>query len=347
MRLGMTKFTERVRIGVVVLVMAVLVLAAGGNPAQSQSQTQPAGSANDQSGKTVYVVTPVFGSSWLKQLGVFDIRLSPMGEMGSVGPPPPSPRVEPFFPVEGGPPGGGMGMGMGGMMGRNYAPLRLSSSEIESLLGEKFLLAGSDFYRLDCRSCHGANGKGSPPVINALIGPFQGTSAALIEERMKKLGRPIGEQMARELASQAEQNILQRLQKGGKRMPAFRHLEGEEVTALMQYIKARVGVPESQGREILVAESVARVGEHLVKGTCKICHDATGPGMRGMGMMQGIIPSLASIPWEQSMQGVVWQVQWGSRNMMRMGGQRMPAYSYITTEEASAAFLYLVAYPPY
>jgi mono/diheme cytochrome c family protein len=88
------------------------------------------------------------------------------------------------------------------------------------------------------------------------------------------------------------------------------------------------------------------VGEHLVKGTCQICHDSTGPGLRGGGMMRGIIPSLASFPYEQSMQSVVWQVKLGSRRMM-MRGPRMPAFPYITTAEAAAAYLYLVSYPPY
>ena len=66
---------------------------------------------------------------------------------------------------------------------------------------------------------------------NSLIGPFQGTSPALLEKRMKKLGRPIGAKLARGLAGQAEQNIRQRLQNGGKKMPPFRHLDGKEVNA--------------------------------------------------------------------------------------------------------------------
>jgi mono/diheme cytochrome c family protein len=94
-------------------------------------------------------------------------------------------------------------------------------------------------------------------------------------------------------------------------------------------------------------QSVSRVGEHLVKGTCRICHDATGPGVGRMGMMRGIIPSLASFIWEQSMQSIVWQVELGSRTMMMMGGQRKPAYPYITAEKAGAAYLYLLQYPSY
>jgi mono/diheme cytochrome c family protein len=332
--------------GIFTALAAIFVLVDHWGPGQSQSAGQPGVNPNEQNSEPAYVVTPVRGPSWLKRLGIFDIRLSPMGEMGGYELPPPSLRKEPRFPVEARPFGGRMGMGMGGMMGRYYPYDRSNPSEVERLMAERFFLVGIDLYRLNCNSCHGPNGNGAPPEINSLIGPFQGTSPTLIQERMKKLGRPIGEELAKELASQAKENILQRLQKGGKKMPPFRHLEGEEVSALVQHLQEYVGAPESQGKEILVMESVSRVGEHLVMGTCHICHDAAGPGRGRMGMMGGIIPSLASFPWEQSMQGLVWQVELGSRPMM-MGGQRMPAYPYITADEAAASYLYLAQYPPY
>ncbi|MEJ2657953.1 MAG: c-type cytochrome, partial [Desulfobacterales bacterium] len=290
-------------------------------------------------------VTPVRGPSWLKQIGVFDINTTPMGEMGGYGPPPPSPRKEPKFPVEAAPLDDRTGMGMGGMMGRSYSNYQLSPSEVEKLTAERFLLAGIDLYRLNCRSCHGPNGNGAPPEIHSLIAPFQGTSPALIQERAKKSGKPMNKDLAKEVAKLALGNILQLLQKGSNKMPPFRHLEGEEINALIQYLQVHVGVPEAKGKTILVTQSVSRVGEHLVKGTCHICHDALGPGRGRMGMMQGIIPSLASFPYEQSMQSIVWTVGLGSR--MMMGGQRMPAYPYITADEAAAAYLYLLKYPPY
>jgi mono/diheme cytochrome c family protein len=335
-------------VGSLLLVAACYVFAADGKSAGNRPVDQPKADLEDVAGP--YVVTPAAGPSWLKLIGIVDIRFTSMGQMGGDAPPPPSPRMEPDFPLGGPPRGGGMGMGgmgMGGMMGRNYSAPQYSPYELERMMSARFSLAGSDFYRLDCRSCHGPNGDGAPPEIKSLIGPLQATSPALIEARMKKSGRPIGEQMAKELASQAQADILKRLQEGGKQMPPFRHLEGEEVNALMQYLKQRVGAPEARGKDILVTESVARVGEHLVKGTCAICHDATGPGMRGGGMMRGIIPSLASFPYEQSMQSVVRQVELGSRPMMMMGGLRMPAYPYITPSEAASAYLYLVQYPPY
>jgi mono/diheme cytochrome c family protein len=330
------------------IVLTVVFMFADFAQTDENQAAGPAGvGATQQNTGAPNFVTPAHGPSWLKYLGIFNIRFTAMGEMGGHEPPPSSPREEPRFPVGGSPPSGPMGMGMGGMMGGAYSNYRFSPDELERMMSEKFLLAGVDLYRLNCRSCHGPNGDGSPPEIKALIGPVQGTSPSLIEERMKKMGRPIGRELAKELAAQADESIRQRLQKGGKRMPPFWHLDSEEVDALMQYLQQHVGAPESRGKEILVTQSVARVGEHLVKGTCQICHDATGPG-RGpmMGMMQGIIPSLASFPYEQSMQSMVWQVAWGSRPMM-MGGQRMPAYPYITSDEAAASYLYLMGYPPY
>jgi mono/diheme cytochrome c family protein len=345
MRIKMATLGGAGLIAIFILFTVAFIFVDNGKPDESQSAGEPGVSAKAQNHESAYVVTPVWGPSWVKQLGIFDIRFTAMGEMGGYEPPPPSPRKEPKFPVEATPPRGRMGMGMGGMMGRSYFNYRFSPSELENMMVQSFFLAGIDFYRLDCQSCHGPTGSGAPPEINSLIGPFQGTSPALIEERMKKLGRPIGEALAMQLASQAEESIRQRLQNGGKKMPSFRHLERKEVDALIQYLQQYVGAPESQGKELLVVQSVPRVGEHLVKGTCHICHDATGPG-RGMGMMARTIPSLASFPWEQSMQSVVWQVKLGSRPMM-MAWQRMPPYPYITTAEAAASYLYLVQYPPY
>jgi mono/diheme cytochrome c family protein len=345
MRVRNAAFIWPIGIGIFIILAAILVLASNGNTGKSPAADHTGASGDTQHIDPADLVTPAHGPSWLKHIGIFDIRASAMGEMGGYDAPPPSPRKEPEFPVETARSGNPMGMGMGGMMGRSYSNYRLSPSEAERLMGERFFLAGSDLFRLDCRSCHGPNGDGAPPEINSLIGPFQGTSPALLEKRMKKLGRPIGAKLAKDLAAQAEENIRQRLHNGGKKMPPFRHLDREEVNALLKYLMVHVGAPEYQGKEMLVKQSVSRVGEHLVKGTCQICHDATGPGIGRMGMMRGIIPSLASFPWEQSMQSIVWQVNLGSR--MMMGGQRMPAYPYITAEESAAAYLYLLQYPPY
>ena len=347
MRHRIAGFSRPVLMMAFTVLTAALMLVNFAMASENQAIGQSAGSANRPNTGAAYVVTPTNGPSWLKYLGIFELRFTAMGQMGGYEPAPPSSRQEPRFPIEESASRGPMGMGRGGMMGGGYSNHRFSSYELEKLMNAKFLLAGVDLYRLNCRACHGPNGDGAPPEIRSLIGPVQGTSPSLIKERMKKMGRPIDDELAKELAAQAEQGIRDRLHKGGEKMPPFMHLDREEIDTLLQYLQKHVGAPESKGKEILVTQSVARVGEHLVKGTCQTCHDATGPG-RGqmMGMTRGIIPSLASFPYEQSMQSIVWQVAQGSRPMM-MGGQRMPAFPYITNDEAAASYLYLVQYPPY
>ena len=66
-----------------------------------------------------------------------------------------------------------------------------------------------------------------------------------------------------------------------------------------------------------------------------------------MGMMSGIIPSLASLPQQQSLSSVIQVVQYGSpRMMMMMRGDQMPALPYLTEKEVTAAYFYLLKYPP-
>jgi mono/diheme cytochrome c family protein len=212
---------------------------------------------------------------------------------------------------------------------------------------QPFVLTGADLYRLNCRSCHGADGKGSPPEINSLIGPVQAASATAFGERMKARGTEVSDEMAKEMAAQAEKGLRDRLQNGGKSMPPFKHLRGDEVEALLGYLDKLAGVPAGKSANLLVTESAARVGEHVAKGTCHICHDATGPGGGHMAMMRGIIPSLASLPQENSLNAFANQIHNGSSGMMMMmRGPRMPAFPYLTDEEIAAAYSYLAHYPP-
>lgn len=84
-----------------------------------------------------------------------------------------------------------------------------------------------------------------------------------------------------------------------------------------------------------------------MKGTCHVCHDATGPGSGHMMMMRGTIPSLASFPEEKSPDDLIRKVRYGASGMMgMMGGGRMPTFRYLTEEEIVAAYLYLANYPP-
>ncbi len=262
-------------------------------------------------------VTPVKGPSWLQHLRIA-IAETHLGQMGETATAPGTARREP----------------------------PLAEHQTVQPLAETFELTGADVYRIDCRSCHDPEGDGAPPEIRSLIGPAQGTSPALIERRMEQRGAPISEAMATQLASQAEKAIRDRLQHGGEKMPSFGYLRPAEVALLLGYLRQLAGAPDTE-HVAAVKESGAHVGEQVIKGTCHIGHDATGPGgTRMMIMMRGIIPSLASLPDDHSLEAVIRQVHYGTRMMMMMRGNRMPPFPYLTDEEIAASYLYLQAYPP-
>jgi mono/diheme cytochrome c family protein len=320
-------------------VVAVALLWAASCGSQDRTGTR---TATEQAGDNVqeYNVTPVEGSSWVKHLGL-PLSQTKMGQMGGLGPAPATRRREP--PTAEGARSGGFNS----VMRRMMSVVRSNPQQAARILQEPFTLTGADLYRLNCQSCHGPKGTGAPPEINSLIGPVQGTSPAMIEARMEKRGAPIGEEMAKQMADEAETELRDRLSKGGKKMPPFPHLRGDEGTALMGYLDQLAGVPRPAHAEPEVAETAARVGEHLVKGTCHVCHDATGPGGGHMAMMEGIIPSLTSMPQQLSLGAFLDQVHYGSPPMMRMMGRDlMPAMPYFTDNELAAAYFYLSQYPP-
>lgn len=280
------------------------------------------------------VVTRVTGSSWIKRIGIDRPSQTAMGQTGGTGPSLHSTKEELRI------------------INRIFSLYRTDRLAVSQPMDEAFRLTGSDLYRLNCQSCHGPDGTGAPPEIKSLIDPVRGTSPILIQKKMEERGRPVDEDFALELAADADSALRHRLELGGEKMPPFPHLRGDEVESLLEYLKELAGVPAEEWNEILVPQSVARVGEHVVKGTCQICHDATGPGGGHMAMMRGIIPSLESFPRQLSVQQVVRQVKMGSSRMMQMMRMRMmraeimPAFPYVTEEEIAAAYLYLVAYQP-
>ena len=334
----LSRFTALLAAGASGLVLAIFV-SCNARPANDPGGNPPGETGREPNSASG--VTAVQGPGWLAHLGISGA----MGRMGGAVPPLHSKREEPeLVQEERGAAGPG---GMGGMMRRIYPLIRSGSEKISRLMNDTFLLAGSDLYRLNCQSCHGPDGEGSPPEIKSLIGPVEGASAAFVRQRMERMGRPIDGEFVRELAAGADSALRERLKSGGEKMPAFRHLRGDEVDALVQYLKRLAHVPDAGTAVMLVPQSVARVGEHLVKGTCHVCHDATGPGPGQTTMMRGIIPSLAGMSAQQSMQDVVRQVLLGSSSMTSMmGGPTMPPFPYITEEEAAAAYLYLLEYPP-
>jgi mono/diheme cytochrome c family protein len=263
--------------------------------------------------------TPVSGPSNLQRLGL-TIQRTSMGWTGQLGPPPdalarPADRIVPTGD-----------------------------------LTRSFTLTGADFYRLDCRGCHKETGGGAPPEINSLIEPVQGTSLVLWEQRMKQAGRAIDPAFAKQVVSGARADLLKRLLEGGQKMPSFAHLQGPEVPALVAYLELLAGVPGAAQRQSTVTESSMRVGEHLVKGTCHICHPATGLWPSPEALLDNAVPSLATLLTNRTLFEVIRKVRHGAPVAMGvaqvMCRGRMPVFDYLTDDEAAAAYLYLSTYPP-
>ena len=212
-----------------------------------------------------------------------------------------------------------------------------------------FLLSGADLYRLNCRACHKADGQGVPPAINSLIGPVQATSAVLIQTQMKQRGIDLDRKTVHQLVSQAQTSLRDRLLNGGERMPPFGHLAPEEMESLLAYLELLAGVPGAEGKQIWLSEPTARVGEQLVKGTCHICHESTGPGLAVAVGSQDSIPTLANILRDRSPSEVIRKVRDGLARptpLATSGRGEMPVFGDLTPEEIGAAYTYLALYPP-
>jgi mono/diheme cytochrome c family protein len=267
-----------------------------------------------------FTVTPVGGSSWIGHLGL-SFGMTAMGRMGTKAPPPTV----------------------------TYQPRWNALAGSESL-ARPFVLSGSDLYRLDCESCHQPDGRGSPPEVNSLVDAVRATSPALMEQRLKMLRSPVDQSLVRQMTTAAMAAIRARLQKGGKKMPPFNHLEGPEVDALIAYLEELAGVPGAEARQIRITEPFTRVGEHLTKGTCHICHDATGPGTDPQALLRNQLPSLASFPRSKTVFQTMQKVREGAP--VEMGPLhfpstgRMPVFRYLTDDEVAAAYIYLIIYPP-
>ncbi len=280
------------------------------------------------------------GLSWLKHLGLA-VSQTRMGQMGGTGALPVDPHGGPQPPS--GDPGGPANLNS--VIQRFLSTFRSGPEQAAAILNEEFAVSGADLYRWNCQACHGPDGQGAAPEINSVLGPVQGTSPAMTRKRMEARGLDVDDDVIQQVTELAEASLRDRFQHGGKNMPSFEYLRADEVEALFGYLEKLASVPPTKRDGLLIPESAARVGEHIVRGTCHVCHDATGPGSGHATMTRGIIPSLASIPRDHSLSGVVHQVQYGSCSTMKVtGGDVMPAYPYFTEEEIAA--LYLVAYSP-
>lgn len=323
---------------VTLAVIGLMALASAQNTRANSEQgtaQQPAKMPVSEVKAGDYPIPAAQGPSWLKHLGL-PVSQSHMGQVGGTNSPPASSRAKLLLTTG----ASTLPANLNSIIQRFLSTLRADPQQASVILNEKFDVTGADLYRWNCQSCHGPDGQGAAPEINSVIGPVQGTSPVLTKKRLEARGLDVDDDMVQQVSELAEGSLRDRLQHGGTRMPSFEYLRPDEVEALYGYLEKLAAVPPTRRDGLLVPESAARVGEHIERGTCHICHDASGPGAGHAAMVQGTIPSLASLPKEHSLSGVVHQVHYGSCGMMRVtGGELMPAYPYFTEEEIAAVYL--------
>ena len=267
-------------------------------------------------------VTGVAGRSWLTQLNR-PFEESSMGKTGHLGPSPNS-------------------------SGEDASSWQLGLSPRAT---DAVTMHGADLYRLNCQSCHGVTGQGAPPEINSVISPVRATSVTAVMERMKATGMNMPRIEAVKMAEQSKDALLQRLHNGGQDMPAFPHLDDSEVHALIAYLHQLAGLPGAEREQATVKEAPIRVGEHIVKSTCHICHAAYGANPSSQQIAEGSIPPLSVLTSRVTLPQFVRKVTAGAPIVMGEPAAacrgRMPVFYYLSQDEAADVYLYLTLYPPY
>ena len=273
------------------------------------------------------VVTPVAGPSWLNRLGL-TYRDSSLGRgAATYGPPPTQPTY--------GPP-------------TTQRPSQPSAAPLA--VGRPVVLSGADLYRLNCQSCHGAEGTGTPPRSSPFLGSFKGRRSNWCASTCSSRERPPLESAAQAEATRAKTDLYHRIQKGGQRMPALAHLQEADIDVLYTYLTELAGSPDASAQSRRTT-SWARLGEHVVKGTCHICHDAVGPRPSGDALLlKGTIPPFTTLLEDKPVVDFVKKVRSGAPVMtgdpvFHYRG-RMPVFSYLQDVEVAAVYMFLVAYPP-
>jgi mono/diheme cytochrome c family protein len=133
-------------------------------------------------------------------------------------------------------------------------------------------------------------------------------------------------------------------------MPAFPHLSEPEIGALTAYLKQLAGVPGAEREQVTLRVSRVRVGEHIAKSTCHICHSASGANPNPQQIMEGAIPPLSSLTARKDLSGFVGKVTEGAPVLMGtpplLCRGRMPVFGYLSEDEAEDVYLYLTLHPP-
>jgi mono/diheme cytochrome c family protein len=218
-----------------------------------------------------------------------------------------------------------------GRYGPNPSDLATDRKAAPVTLGARVTVTGADLYRVNCQACHRAEGTGAPPEIKSVLPAVQGSTL----------------QQMRGVVTKAD--LYARIEKGGQKMPARAHLQPADVDVLYTYLTKLAG---ATGGPAPAEESITsdRLGENVVKGTCHICHDATGARPSEQAMLEGAIPSLASLMADVRIADFVNKATRGAVTVMGTPPLphrgRMPVFYYLTDPELAAAYTYLKAHPP-
>ena len=132
-------------------------------------------------------------------------------------------------------------------------------------------------------------------------------------------------------------------------MPPLAHLQDADFDSLYAYLTQLAGTPDAapQTRRTV---SWSRMGEHVIKGTCHICHDAVGPRPTNQALAQGTIPPFTVLLEDKTVVDFLTKVRTGAT--VRIGDPvfhyrgRMPVFPHLHDLEIAAAFAFLVEYPP-
>jgi mono/diheme cytochrome c family protein len=214
--------------------------------------------------------------------------------------------------------------------------------------GQSRVITGADLYRFNCQACHRAEGTGSPPEIKSLITLVQGSSLELVRGNLHSDKKATQAATVRQQAAQAHNELYRRIREGGQRMPPFAHLQEADIDVLYAYLTELAHTPDSP-RQSHRTISWSRLGEHVVKGTCHICHDAVGARPTGEALLQGAIPALTVLVAENPPVTFISKVRNGAPVVMGRPSfhyrGRMPVFYYLQDAELAAAYDFLVAYP--
>jgi mono/diheme cytochrome c family protein len=191
-------------------------------------------------------------------------------------------------------------------------------------------VSGGDLYRMNCQPCHRADGSGAPPEIKSVLPAVQGTTLQQMRGTFSR------------------QDLYARIEKGGQRMPPRSHLERADIDVLYTYLTT---LADGRNQRPVTTETMStdRLGEIVAKGTCHICHDATGPRPSDQALLEGAIPPL-SVVVDRSAAEFVNKVERGAPVIMGAlptpHRGRMPVFYYLNDREIAAAYQYLRNYPP-